>query len=116
MSLTASAPDQPVVNNFNMFEATGTITTAGNYATHGVTLDLSNLVPTNSAPISVLIFEQPPTGTSASGNSYVYAKGTTPANGAVQVFQGTTEVTNGTSFTSAGVANLRYYARFKKFI
>lgn len=105
-----------VTNNFNTFEVQGTITASGNYATHGVTLDLSNVVPTNSVPTDVRVYEAPPTGTSSSGNSYVYAAGTTPANGAVQVFQGTTEVTNGTSFTSALVANLNFVAHFKKFI
>lgn len=116
MSLTAATPEY-VANKHNTFEVEGSVTTAGNYATHGVTLDLSATCPTNSAPYEVKIYEQPPTGTSASGNQYVYAKGTTPANGAVQVFApGGTEVTNGTSFAAAGVANLRYKATFPKFL
>jgi hypothetical protein len=115
MPLTAGTPTR-VTNNFNVFEVLFPITTAGNYATHGVTLSLAGLgVPSNSIPDTVQIFEQPATGTSASGVSYIFANGTTQANGAVQLFQGNTEVTNATSFASLSIQNLVGFARFLKF-
>jgi hypothetical protein len=116
MALTAGTPDV-VVDNFSVFEATGAVTVTGNYTTTGVTLDLSNIVPSNSSPLAVFVYEQPAAGASASGNYYAYARGTTPANGAVQVFlPGGAQLGNGQSMSTNNVANLRYWAVLKKFV
>lgn len=114
MALAAATPTR-VTNNFNIFEAFGSITVSGSYVVGGDTLDLSQLgIPSNSVPDEVDIIEQPPSGTTASGCDYRFALGTTQANGKVQVFKGGTQET-AVTYASLNVANLYYRARFLKF-
>lgn len=68
----------------SQFVVTGTITLSGNYATDGVTLDLSALgIPSGSLPTRVVIFEVGPAP--VYGGIYTYVPGTTQANGKVQL-------------------------------
>jgi hypothetical protein len=93
------------------FLAFGTVTISGNYGTassNGDTLDLSTLgVPTDYAPIFVVLFESATPGTSQSGWDYVFNRGATIKNGSVQVFgtgtsgQAFTQYTQGSAYSSA---------------
>lgn len=87
MAVTAGTPTV-IINNFNVFEAIVPLTVSGSYpgTSAGDTLSLSGIVPSNSAPIFVDIKEDPAAGTLASGLQFVFAPGTTQANGAMQVF------------------------------
>ena len=78
----------------NQFIVSGTFTTSGNYAQHGVTVDLSIIgVPSSLPPTWVNVAEQSASGTSNSGWQYQFNPGTTQANGALQIFNSTTELT-----------------------
>ena len=78
---------------------TVTITTSGTYATHGVTLDLSQLgITSEYAPNPTECYETPAAGSSASGYTYLFIPGTTQANGVVQSFLGGVEQTDATSW------------------
>jgi hypothetical protein len=86
MGATAGTPTV-IINNFNVFEAILPITLAGSYVNGGgVTLDLTGIVPSNSAPLLVELHEQPPAGTVASGIQWIFSVGTTQANGKIQAF------------------------------
>jgi hypothetical protein len=115
MSVTAGTPTS-VINNFNVFEAIVPLTVSGSYpGTPGDTLNLSGLVPTNSVPLLVEIYEQPPAGTAASGLTFKFATGTTLANGQLQAYNGTSQLGNVT-YASVNVANLVARCVFKKFV
>jgi hypothetical protein len=118
MSLTAGAPTR-VSNVFNSFRAVGPITTAGNYVTNGVTLDLTPLltngVLSNSLPDFVEIIENPASGQTGSGANWVYALGTTNANGKVIGYSSQGSQLAQTSFAGFGVNGLTYRAQYPKF-
>lgn len=116
MALVANAPTA-LANDFNIFEAIGTITITGSYVTNGVTFDLTPLgVATASLPLYVEIIETPASGVVGSGYNFVYAVGTTIANGVIQAFStGGTQSAQST-FASLGIAGLTYRAIFKKFL
>jgi hypothetical protein len=116
MPLVAGTPSVPPVNNFNVFEAIGPITITGSYVTNGVTFDLTPTgVPSNSLPIEVTITEVPASGVVGSGYNFVYALGTTIANGVIQAFStGGTQAAVAT-FASLNIASLTYRAVFRKF-
>lgn len=116
MALVAAAPTV-LVDNFNIFEAIGTITVSGSYVNNGVTFDLTPLgVASNSLPICAEIFELPTSGVVASGYTYRYALGTTIANGVIQAFaSGGTQAAVAT-FASLSIANLGYRIVYKKFV
>lgn len=70
----------------------GTLTFSGNYTTGGDPLSFAvSGVQSNNAPIRVEVYEEPTTGETATAYTFIYAKGTTLANGALQIFsaQGT---------------------------
>ena len=102
MSATAGTPSV-IVNNFNVFEAFVPITLAGSYpgTAAGDTLDLSGIVPSNSAPVYVDIQELPPAGTLASGVVWKFAPGTTQANGVLAIGSNLTEYTQASSYSAA---------------
>lgn len=68
--------------------ARGSITLSGSYATHGDTLDLSQLfgVQSRKAPVEVRVFEAPAAGTSPSGYVYIFCPGTDGTNGKLTIF------------------------------
>ena len=78
--------------------AYGTLAVSGNYVAHGDPVDFSgmaasnpgincDLIKTQQPPDVVDIYEKPAAGVSASGYVYIFAPGTTTANGVMQVFQ-----------------------------
>lgn len=74
----------------------GTLTFSGSYSTGGDTLSFAVAgVSSNSVPVRVEIYEQPSTSQTATGYSFIYALGTTIANGKVQIFS-----TQGTQFAA----------------
>ena len=87
----------------------GTITLSGNYGTgssHGDTLSFANIygIQSNSAPLRVLIYEQPAPGTAPSFYEAVYQKQATTAtiaNGAVNFNLAGVEYSQGTSYSGA---------------
>ena len=87
MAAAAGTPTV-IINNFNVFEAIVPITLSGSYpgTAAGDPLNLSGIVPSNSVPLFVDVREQPAAGTLASGIQWVFAPGTTQANGAIQAF------------------------------
>ena len=115
MALVAATPTV-VINNFNVFEAIGTITITGSYVTNGVTFDLTPLGLTSQAlPMLVEITELPASGVVGSGYTFIYALGTTIANGKIQAFStGGTQAAQST-FASLNIANLTYRVTVLKF-
>src|ERR1017187_9078362 len=76
--------------------AEGSITVSGSYPTNGDTLDLSKLgIPTDQT-LEVEIYEAKPAPGPASGYVFVFLPGTTQANGLMEMFNGTTQVTTQT--------------------
>jgi hypothetical protein len=79
-------------NDFRRGIYIGTLTFSGSYVTGGDALSFAAAgVLSNVAPIRVEVYEQPSTSQTATGYQFVYAKGTTSANGKLQIFstQGT---------------------------
>ena len=115
MALVAAAPTV-VIDNFNTFEFIGPITITGSYATNGVTFDLTPLgAISNSLPIDAVITEVPASTVVGSGYTFIYALGTTIANGVIQAFStGGTQAAVAT-FASLNIASLTYRIVFKKF-
>lgn len=106
------------------FIAEGAITLTGNYATPGNTLDLSALgVPSNAVPNRVEVYEEPTAGNAPIGYLFVYAKGTTQANGKLQVLQcagsaaPAAEIPDGAypAALTTNTANIRFKAWFPSF-
>ena len=65
----------------------GTLTFSGSYVTGGDTLSFNVAgIVSNAAPTRVEVYEEPKTTQTATGYNFIYAKGTTSANGAVQIF------------------------------
>ena len=67
----------------------GVIAFSGNYATGGDTLSFAgtNKINSRSAPNRVELYEEPLAATqTATGYTFVFAKGTTQANGKIQIF------------------------------
>lgn len=115
MALVAATPTV-LVNDFNVFEVIGTITISGSYVNNGVTFDLTPLgVTSSSLPIVVEIVEQPASGVVGSGYTFVYALGTTIANGVIQAFSTGGTQAAASTFASLNIASLIYRATFKKF-
>lgn len=65
----------------------GTLTFSGSYVTGGDALSFSvQGVLGYAAPLQVEVYEQPTTSQTGTGYAFVYAKGTTTANGKLQIF------------------------------
>ena len=114
MALVAATPTV-IVDNFNIFEAIGSITISGSYVNNGVTFDLTPLgVASSQLPLIVEIVEQPASGVVGSGYTFIYALGTTIANGKIQAFStGGTQAAVAT-FASLSIAGLYYRVVFQK--
>ena len=100
----------------------GTIALSGNYggaSTHGDTLSFAGFdqIKSSQVPRKVEIFEAPPAGTSATGDTFQFSPGTTQANGVMQVFAAGAEYTEASAY-SAGLlaAVLRFRAWFPSLI
>lgn len=97
----------------------GTVALTGNYggaATHGDTLDLTqlgDLLKSSQLPTKVDIWEDPTAGTAPTFYQFVYCPGTTQANGVVSIGSNLTEYTQASAY-SAGLlaATLRVRAWF----
>jgi hypothetical protein len=97
--------------------AIGTIAFAGSFASNGDVLDLSLLgVPSGQIPL-VSFYETTPAPGPAKGAAWVYVPGTTQANGLIEAFNGTTQltVTTGTyaSLTLGATFALTFEATFQ---
>lgn len=118
MSLAASVTN--ILNVFNEFVVEGSIAATSTVPASptGDTLDLSTLgVASNSLPTHVVVYENPPSGTAAWGGLFVYAQGTTQANGTVQMFTSAGTPVSGTpTYASLGITTLYFRASFKKFV
>lgn len=72
----------------------GTITFSGSYVVGGDTLSFAgnNKIQSRTAPNRVEVYEEPVAGTqTATGLTLIFAKGTTQANGTLQIFGPGTE-------------------------
>ena len=102
------------------FIVDGTIAYSGSYPTNGDTLDLSGLgIPSVSAPVRVEIHEVTTAANKpAYGAAFVFLPGTTLANGVVEIFNGTTQITANSYATIFGAITvaLRFRAWFKSFV
>ncbi len=94
-----------------------TVPLTGNYgggATHGDVLNLTqlqDLLKSSQLPLQVELWEAPPAGTAPSGYGYVFAPGTTQANGQLVVLAGpaalsgpASEYPEGTAYNAALLA------------
>ena len=105
MKAVVTAIDQ--TNRFVI--AYGTITLAGNYATNGVTLDLSKLgIPASLPPVLVEIWSQVSQGAAALKDFYTYINGTGQSDGKVQVVVNNAEMA-ATAFASTSPSNATGY-------
>lgn len=97
------------------FVVDGLITATGSYPTNGDTLDLSQLgIPmSQNTFVQVSIWEATVAPGPAYGGSFLYLPGTTTANGLMEIFNGTTQITTGTYASIFGsiAAVLRFTAR-----
>jgi len=97
-----------------------TVALTGSYPANGDTLDLSQLGAISSAlPNKVELWEATPaSGKPASGYYFLFLPGTTQANGLMEMFNGTTQVSAGTyaSLSLPTAFVLRGRAWFQKFV
>jgi hypothetical protein len=77
------------------------------YVTGGVTVDITPFVPPNST-IKDLLYSNP---NSNGGHTGYFTPGTTPANGKLQLFNGTTEIANASSLAGVQVPTEIYFGR-----
>lgn len=111
----------------NQFIVDGALALSGNYgggATHGDTLSFAGFdqIKSSEVPTFVEIFEAPTAGNAPTGYSFLYAPGTSQANGLLQVLQGAAaisepqaEITEGAGYPAAltaATANLKFRAYF----
>ncbi len=103
----------------NEFVIDGPIAYSGSYPTNGDTLDLSQLgIPSLGLPIWVEVYEATAAVNKPGwGGAFLYFVGTTLANGIVELFNGTTQITTATyaSIFPAGPVVMRFRAYFKSF-
>lgn len=98
----------------------GAIAYSGSYPTNGDTLDLSQLgIPSLNLPVKVEIYEATTAANKpAYGGVFLFLPGTTLANGLMEIWNGTTQITTATYATVFGaiVVALRFRAWFKSMI
>ena len=115
-SLTSSVLPNPIDKTQNNLVVYGTIAVSGTYATNGDTLDLSTLgIPSNQLPTMVEIYEVTPAPGPMYGAAFRYLPGTTQANGLLEVWDGTTQITTATWASLTGSITgfaLRFRATF----
>lgn len=111
------APHNPDVTEREII-VDGTIALSGSYTVHGDTLNLQqfgDLLKSSQLPTRVIIWEDPPAGTSPTFAQFVFCPGTTQANGLLAIAAaGGTELTAETyaSAFPSGVPTLRINAWF----
>jgi len=110
----------PIDVTLNFFQVYGVLTLTGSYggaSTHGDTLALGGLCPSNQIPIQVTIWEAPAAGTAPTGYQFGYAPGTTQNNGVLTIFTGTSEYSEGSAYSAGLLAAVLYIqVTFPKFI
>ena len=112
-----SAKITPIIAPYNLPDTTarqiiayGTIALTANYggaATHGDTLDLTqlgDLLKTSQPPVEVEIWEAPPAGTAPTFYNFVFCPGTTQNNGVISMGLNCTEYTQGSAYSAALLA------------
>lgn len=99
----------------------GSLTLSGSYGTgssHGDTMNLASaFVASDYSPKSVSIYQEPAAGSAPLAYSFLYGRGTTPANGVLIVVDGSgVEITEGASYPGplTDGAVIRFIARFAK--
>jgi len=75
------------------FIVDGTLTLSGTYPTNGDTLSLVGVAPGSQLTKMEIWENTPATNAPASGYAFVFLPGTTLANGLMEMFNGTTQVT-----------------------
>jgi hypothetical protein len=92
MALTAALSSIDFTGkNFHVY---GTVTPSASFLSNGDVLDFSQLgIPSNQLPIAVYLYETTPAPGPAKGAEWLYVPGTTQANGLVEAFNGTTQLT-----------------------
>lgn len=92
---------------------TGTLTFSGTYTAGGDTLSFAVAgVLSNVAPLFVQVYEQPTTAQTAVGDVFIYAKGTTAANGKLQIFTSSGSQYSGSPGTTFGTTTVKCRAWF----
>lgn len=133
-SIVTTDPSQGLDKTMNEQIVDGTLTLTGNYGTgssHGDTINFGTFdqIKSQQPPRLVEIFEAPTAGTAPLGYQYIYAQGTTQANGKLVILgtaasgsatTGSPEYTEGTAYSSGSPslsgAVLRFRAWFPLFI
>jgi hypothetical protein len=119
ISLKIDAVDSSNQSNLIIY---GTLVFSGSYVSGGDTLNFltagttqggmgADAIKSLSLPQFSQIVEAPVVGTAASGYTYLFAPGTTQANGAVQLFLGGTQLSAGAY--PAGVTGAVVRGRFE---
>lgn len=91
----------------------GTLTFSGTYTSGGDTLSFGVVgVLSNVAPLRVEVYEQPTTAQTAVGDLFIYAKGTTAANGKLQIFTASATQYSGSPGTTFGTTTVKCRAWF----
>jgi hypothetical protein len=91
----------------------GTLTFSGTYSTGGDTLSFAVAgVNAYVAPLRVEVYEQPTTSQTAVGDVFIYAKGTTAANGKLQIFTSSGSQYSGSPGTTFATTTVKARAWF----
>jgi hypothetical protein len=85
------------------------ITLSGNYGganTHGDTIDFGTVygIQSQSVPIRVLVYQQPPAGTAPGNCTAIFCPGTTIHNGVISFANAGTELTEDAAYEGAAAA------------
>lgn len=116
VAISAITPPDATQNEVSVY---GTLTFSGNYGSggsHGDVMNLSGLVPSSQLPNAVFIYEEPVAGSSTpAGYSFIWARGTTQANGLCVVTLGGVEITQGNPYPgplTSGASVFKFNAFF----
>ena len=124
MSVAVAVNPNAVPNSIDAtkqeFVVDGTLTLSGSYTTGGDPMSLAGLVPSNSLPNRVEVYQAPAVGNAPLAFNFLYAFGTTQANGGLQVLTWATgSQVAGSGYDgalTAATANIRFRAWFTKFV
>lgn len=121
-SIVSADPSTGLDSTRTRISAEGTLTLTGNYggaSSHGDTMSLvSPSIPSDFLPVWVEIHENQGSASAGTANAplgytYIYAQGTTAANGLLQITVGTTEVTENTAYSGLTPSLNNVVLRFK---
>jgi hypothetical protein len=91
----------------------GTLTFSGTYTSGGDTLSFGiSGVLSQAAPLRVEVYEQPTTSQTAVGDIFVYCKGTTSANGKLQILTASGSAYSGSPGTTFATTTVKARAWF----